>query len=126
MKKTMTMALGLAAALAATGAALADAKLARQLVMTPGKGVSFYMGSKHGITHFTAQDGACNLTVAIGEQPAQDGMNPTGSARVQVAVVPGKPARVGTSEGQVLVFDCAPDAQSMKLDMPENVKFKAQ
>lgn len=110
------------AAFAVTVATAAVAEV-RSLVVTPGKGVSFYMGSKHGITHFVPEDGACKLTVAIGEKPDQEGMNPTGTSRVVMSVVPGKPAKVETSEGQSLVFTCNPDLKTMNFDMPADFKY---
>lgn len=112
----------LSAVLVSAAAASAMAEV-RSLVVTPGKGVSFYMGSKHGITLFVPEDGACKLTVAIGEKPDQEGMNPAGTSRVIMSVVPGKPARIETSEGQALVFACSPDLQSMRLDMPPDFKY---
>jgi ABC-type sugar transport system substrate-binding protein len=110
-------------ALLAAMAAGAHGELARSLVLTPGKGVSFYMGSKHGITLFTPDNGACALTVTIAENPDQEGMASATASRVKMAVVPGRPARVETAEGQALVFACNPDAQSMKLDMPPDFKY---
>lgn len=111
------------AALAAVAAGAAAAEGMQSMVVTPGKGVSFYMGTKHGITHFLPGDGACKLTVAIGENPDMQGMNPAGTSRVIMSVVPGKPAKVETSEGQSLVFSCSPDLQSMKLEMPPDFKY---
>lgn len=119
----MNKTIAIVAAILVSGAAAAVAQETRSLVVTPGKGVSFYMGSKHGITHFIPEDGACKLTVAIGEKPDQEGMNPGGTSRVVMSVVPGKPARVETSEGQALVFTCNADAQSMNLVMPPDFKY---
>ena len=120
MKKSLAVVASLGAVVAF--AAVAHANV-RSLVLTPGKGVSFYMGSKHGITLFTPDKGACNLTVTIAENPDQEGMASATASRVKMAVVPGKPARVETAEGQALVFDCQSDGQTMKLDMPENFKY---
>ncbi len=95
-----------------------------ELVMTPGKGVSFYLGTKHGITHFLSDNGACLLTLAIGDNPDMEGMNPAASTRVTMTVVPGRPAKVDTTDGQVLMIGCAPDAQAMQLIMPPGFKLK--
>jgi hypothetical protein len=40
-----------------------------------------------------------------------------------MSVVPGKPARVETAEGQALVFACNADAQTMDLNMPADFKY---
>ncbi len=116
------IAAGLAACLAAASTA-AVAQNVRHLTLTPGKGVSFYMGSKHGITLFTPDNGACNLTVTIAENPDQQGMASMTASRVKMSVVPGKPARVETAEGQALVFACNADAQTMDLNMPADFKY---
>ena len=112
-----------AAALLAAGAVSASAENVRHLTLTPGKGVSFYMGSKHGITLFKPAEGACDLTVTIAENPDQEGMAGATASRVKMSVVPGKPARVETAEGQALVFSCNKDALSMDLNMPADFKY---
>lgn len=121
MSKPLTWAL--AACIVAAGSAAAMAENVRHLTLTPGKGVSFYMGSKHGMTLFKPDNGACDLTVTISENPDQTGMAASTASRVKMAVVPGRPARVETAEGQSLVFSCNPDVQSMVLDMPADFKY---
>lgn len=121
MFKPLAIAMSIAAITACAATAQANV---RSLVLTPNKGVSFYMGSKHGITLFTADKGFCNLTVTIAEQPNQEGMALGTASRVKMAVMPGKPARVETAEGQALVFACNPDGQSMNLDMPPDFKYQ--
>lgn len=105
-------------------AALAQAT--QTLVMTPGKGVSFYMGTKHGVTTFLSEGGACQLTVAIGDNPGMDGMNPTTSTRFTAAVMPGRPANLETTDGHSLKFTCGPGAQEMKLEMPPGFKLQSK
>lgn len=123
MAKTSALILCAAAAVGVAGAAQA-ADLVRSLTLEPGKGVSFYMGSKHGVTLFEQGQGACNLTVTIAEQPDQTGMAAATASRIKMAVVPDKPARVETAEGQALVFACSADAKTMKLDMPKDFKYQ--
>lgn len=117
--------LAIVAALAAVAACAATAQAARvrSLVLTPGQGVSFYMGSKHGITLFTPDKGVCNLIVTIAENPDQEGMALNSASRISMAVAADRPARVETAEGQALVFACSADGQTMKLDMPEDFKY---
>ena len=119
----MKWAAGALAALVATSSPAA-AEMVRELVMTPGKGVSFYMGTKHGITHFLNDNGVCVLTLAIGDNPDMEGMNPTASTRITMSVVPDRPAKVETTDGKVLMLGCAPGAQSMQLVMPPEFKVK--
>lgn len=116
--------LGIAAATLVALASGATAQNARELIMTPGKGVSFYMGTKHGVTHFLSANGACQLTVAIGDSPDMDGMNPSTSTRISMTVVPGQPAKVETTDGEALMLACAPGGGSMYLVMPPGFKLK--
>lgn len=102
----------------------AHAQNVNELVMTPGKGVSFYLGTKHGVTHFLSDNGACLLTLAIGDNPDMEGMNPSASTRITMTVVPGRPAKVETTDGQVLMIGCGPGAQAMQLIMPPGFKLK--
>jgi len=105
---------------AATGV-IADA--AKTVSLVPAKGVSFDLGSKHAMTLFTTENGACHLTVVIAEQPDMDGMAGHTASRVKVTVQPGTPARVETAEGKALVFICEPGANSMKVELPPDFKF---
>lgn len=122
MMKSIAALAALASVTAGISAGAADAAV-RSLVLTPGKGVSFFMGSKHGVTLFTADQGFCNLTVTLAENADMTSMSPGSASRIQMAVIPGKPARVETAEGQALVFACNADGQSMNLDMPPDFKF---
>ncbi len=124
MSKSMT-AVALTALLAVIPAAVL-AQGAQTLIMTPGKGVSFYMGTKHGITTFLSESGACQLTVAIGDNPGMDGMNPTASTRFSAAVMPGRPANLETTDGHSLKFTCDAAAQEMKLEMPPGFKLQSK
>lgn len=112
------------AAMIAMSSSVAAAETVRELVMTPGKGVSFYMGTKHGITHFLSDNGTCLLTLAIGDNPNMEGMNPAASTRITMTVVPGRPAKVETTDGKTLLLGCAPGAQAMQLVMPPDFKLK--
>ena len=111
-----------AAAFAVSSGASAETK--RELLMTPGKGVSFYMGTKHGITHFQSVSGACLLTLAIGDSPDMEGMSASSSTRVTMTVVPGSPAKVETTDGKTLLLGCLPGGQGMHLIMPPDFKLK--
>lgn len=115
---------GLAMGLALAAAVPAAAAEVRELVMTPGKGVSFYMGAKHGITTFLTEGGLCKLTVAVGDSPDTDGMNPGASTKMVTAVVPGQTTRLETTDGGALNFTCNAGAQSMRLEMPAEAKLK--
>lgn len=121
MRKPIALALSAALVAAFTGGAVAQN--VRSMMMTPGKGVSFYMGTKHGVVHFQPENGACKMIVAMGDQPDADGMAASASSRIVMSVVPGLPARIDTTDGQSLMFSCAPGAMAMKLDMPEGFKF---
>lgn len=124
MSNRMIIAIGVAAMTALSAAPAAAQQTVRELVMTPGKGVSFYVGTKHGITTFLSDNGACNLTVAIGDNPDMEGMNPSASTRFTAAVMPARPAKLETTDGHTLIFTCGPAAQAMHLLMPPEAKVK--
>lgn len=104
--------------------AAAFAESAKTVDLVPAKGVSFDIGSKHAMTLFTPENGACHLTVVIAEQPDMDGMAGHTASRMKVVVQPGTPARVETAEGKALVFNCAPDAKTMKVEVPADFKYQ--
>lgn len=126
MSKSMTFVASAALLLAAAAQANAQQHVqqnVRQLVLAPGKAVSFYLGSKHGITHFEPEVGGCRMIVAMAEKPAKSGMPESSPARIVMSVVPGRPAHIDTAEGQVLVFACNADGKTMTLTMPQDFKF---
>ena len=72
MSNNIQMLVACAAALSVTATAvIADA--AKTVSLVPAKGVSFDLGSKHAMTLFTPENGACHLTVVIAEQPDMTG-----------------------------------------------------
>lgn len=125
----------LGSAMLMAGVTAAEAQLVKQITISPGKGVSFFMGGQQGTAVFAPVAGACGLTVSISQMPAPagmsgmagmaGGMSPNGAkaASIRIQVMPGRPAHVDTPDGQQLVFNCGPDGQQMFLDMPTDFKY---
>lgn len=124
MIRANMIACGLALAMTLATTLPSSAEQVRDLEMSPGKGVSFHMGTKHGITTFLSDGGLCLLTVAVGDNPDVEGMNPTASTKMVTSVIPGKTARLETTDGDTLVFSCGEGASKMTLEMPAKATVK--
>lgn len=135
MKRMMAPIL-LASSLAMTAAAAVAAPSIKQITIEDGKGVSFHLGMQNGIAVFKQDAGACILSVSISPVAAPDSMSGmsgmsggmAGAAAkiaptMKVHVMPARPARLSTPDGQELVFNCGPDGKQMFLDMPDNIKI---
>jgi hypothetical protein len=69
-------------------------------LLTPGKGVSFNVGSKRAVGYFLNDNGTCKVTVVLAEATG-DGATPAPPAtRVNVSVAPGKSARIDARGGK--------------------------
>lgn len=128
---TKATAAALCAALALSSTAALGGQLVKQLTIPPGKGISFFMGGQQGTAIFTQESGACGLTVTIAQAQAADGMSGMSGSMVgtakassmKVQVMPARPARFDTPDGQQLVFNCGPDGTQMFLEMPTEFKY---
>jgi hypothetical protein len=128
---TKLTAAALAAALALSASAAVSGQLVKQLTISPGKGISFFMGGQQGTAMFNQASGACGLTIFISPNAAADGMSgmsgnmigTTGSSVFKVDVLPARPANFVTPDGQKLVFNCGPDGAQMFLEMPSEFKY---
>jgi hypothetical protein len=82
----------------------------------PLQGVSLHMGSKHAVGYFLTDNGACQLTLVVGDEISQDDVLPaTVSARFRAAVDAGRTARFDTGSGTELQFTCGPEATAMSV-----------
>ena len=130
MSKFATVASATAIVLSSDPVSATD--LVKQVSLAPGKGVSFFLGHQQGTAIFNKKDGACGLSVFT--SPASRGtmemsgmsgsmIGTTGDTVMWLEVMPGRPARLVTPEGQQLVFSCEPDAAHLLLDMPGGFKY---
>lgn len=94
------------------------------VALKPIRGQSFDVGNKRAVTYFKAADGICNLTLLMSDRLGDDGAIPaTAASRVNVAVAPGKTARIDTAEGKSLEFRCTAGAKVMTVKPLEQVAW---
>lgn len=135
MMKSKTAALSVA--LLAGTATIALADLTKQIAMSPGKGITFFMGAQQGTAVFKPEKEACGLTITFAQSPmpGTEGMSgmsggvsgmaaATKGASVKMEVLTARPAHVDTPDGQQLVFNCGPEAKQMFLNMPNELKYR--
>jgi hypothetical protein len=82
--------------------------------MKPMHAISLDVGSKHVVGYFLNAEGRCKLTLMVADVPRDETSEPSSQImRLRLTVEPGRPALVDTTEGRLLQFGCAPDAQAM-------------
>jgi hypothetical protein len=86
----------------------------RPIELKPGHAQSFDLGNKRAVSYFMERNGVCNLTLMLAD-PYTDDALPGAATRMNIQVVPGKPARIDTATGTSVGFVCAPEAVSMKV-----------
>lgn len=107
-KRTLALALGGAMFLAAASAPQAGERFEPK-TMKAMSAASFDVGAKHVIGYFLNRDGACKLTLMVGESTTLTGA----PARLQVSINWGKSAGFDAGEGKTLLFTCKPGATAM-------------
>lgn len=94
-------------------------------VMSPGRAVSFDVGSKHVIGYFYGKGKACHLAVVLADvDGGEQGFDSPGT-RVVVPVVPGKRVQVDASNGQSAEFHCGPGASRMTARIVDRAPYKS-
>jgi hypothetical protein len=119
---------GVAAVLALSAIAGAAGAVAEEptIVFKPLQGLSVYSGPKHAMAYFVSENGACQLTLVVGDTIAEDGVPPaTTPARFRAAVDAGRAARFDTGTGRELQFTCGPAATAMSLVSLKQVAISA-
>jgi hypothetical protein len=90
--------------------------------MKPLGATSLDVGSKHVVSYFLKADGQCKLTLMIADAARDENSEASAQIlRVRLMVEPGRPALVDTTEGRLLQFACAPDAQAMNATLLDQV-----
>lgn len=128
MKSTLsvTAPLGLMSLLAISAGVLsADAADRRVNMIRPGAGHSFEVGRSHVMTYFVADQGACNLTMVVGEAPGEEQMPTSAGTRFNTSIPGGRRARIDTAEGKSVEFTCAPGATMMSLRRLDTLAYSA-
>jgi hypothetical protein len=121
VKRMVTAAFGGALCLAAsTGLSAAESRSA--VTMKPLGATSLDVGSKHVVSYFLNADGQCKLTLMIADAARDEKSEPSSQIlRLRLMVEPGRAALVDTTDGRLLQFACAPDAQAMNATLLDQV-----
>jgi hypothetical protein len=106
----------------ATSTGLSAADSWSPMMMKPLRAVSLDVGSKHVVGYFVSTDGRCKLTLMIADTPRDESNAPPAEImRLRLAVDQGKSARVDTTEGKLLEFDCQLNAQTMSVAVHDQI-----
>jgi hypothetical protein len=119
MKRTVILGLLALAGWSAANAGTVQGDLA---VYKPSQGINQKFGSKVLVGYFLQRDGACAVSLFLGEN-AEDG-GATSAPRVQVNVPAGDTLKFGTAEGHALHIRCGEAATTLevkKLAAPEKL-----
>jgi hypothetical protein len=92
-------------------------------MMKPTRAKSLDVGTKRVISYFVASDGVCRLTAMIADR--NDEAAAAGAAQLQLAVEPGKTARIATADGNSLRFVCLGRAEAMTATVVNQVALGA-
>lgn len=93
--------------------------------VTPARGLTLDVGSKHTVSYFIPEGGVCNLTLMIADKANEDGEGSSVGARINTGIEAGKTARIETAEGKSLEFACAAGARSMQVRTLDVVAYSA-
>ncbi|MCX7899348.1 MAG: hypothetical protein N2444_04575 [Methylocystis sp.] len=120
--RKIPFAIALLGAYASTAIAFAGPGRADDLTLSPMQAASFNIGARHLVSYFVVAENGCKLTVMIADALEEDAITETGPAsRLQLAVNPGKNARLDTADGGAASFACAEDARAMTVSKIERL-----
>lgn len=95
-----------------------------QTMFKPMHGISLHVGSKHAVGYFLPVNGACQLTLVVGEEPNENqevlAVTPT---RFRATVKSGQHVRFDTGEGKELAFYCAQSATAMSVETMQQTAY---
>lgn len=89
----------------------------------PLHGISLHVGSKHAVGYFVPTNGVCQLTLVVGEEPAEDGVLAVTPTRFRASIKAGQHVRFDTGEGKELAFYCAQSATAMSVDTMQQTAY---
>ena len=93
--------------------------------VTPIKGISLVLGSKRAIGYYTAENGACNLTLMLQEIPVTDEDLKSSAVRVNMTIGAGTSSSLDTAEGPSVAFKCQPGAASLTFETIHRFAYDA-
>ena len=92
----------------------------------PLHGISVHVGSKHAVGYYQANDGVCELTLVVGEEPKAEEVLVQTPSRFRASIEAGQHARFDTGEGKELAFFCAPAAAAMSVETMQQTAYTAR
>ena len=125
--KTAFVALALSGLAIGHGAVPVRAGETSSLRVKPLKVVNLTLGTKRAIGYFTADNGACNMTMLIADVGTTDTPAAVNAARVNTVIGAGTSSRVDTESGPSVIMACETGAAAMNVQTVERVAYaKAQ
>src|SRR5690606_6253267 len=115
------LAVGAAAvAVAGLGATLPAASTRESAPWTsqyrPVQSITQAFGSKVASGYFLSRDGACALTLMVGERRDPEAPHALTAARLRVTLQPGEGLGLDSEEGPSLSVACGPDGKTLTVD----------
>ena len=89
----------------------------------PLHGISLHTGTKHAVGYFVPTGGTCELTLVVGEDPAEGDVAAVTPTRFRASVKAGQHARFDTGEGKELAFHCAQSATAMTVQTMQQTAY---
>jgi hypothetical protein len=83
------------------------------LVMSPGKGLSLDIGTKHAVSYFEGKTEGCQLTVVVAKNADGEVSEDSPGTRFTALVSPGASAIIDAADGKSAEFRCGPSAKNM-------------
>jgi hypothetical protein len=113
----------IASAAVATVLSLAGtlAASAADITMKPMQGLSFEVGSKHAVSYYLRDNGACKLVLTLAEAPNWDEGASLVATRFEAAIDGGSARRFDVGESKQLEFACGARADKMSVRWLEQV-----
>lgn len=125
MKRAMLLAgaIGLSSAFGAQGLQAAENS---KLILKPLHGVSFAVGKKRTISYFLQDNRKCRLMLIVCDIDTADAdVGRSTPSRLEVAINAGETARLDAPEGNALEYRCGDAAQTMSVQVINQVAFYA-
>ena len=84
-------------------------------VYKPIQAMSYVLGSKRAIGHFSQGDEACEVILMVAEVVDPEIATPTSAARLRLNLKPGQAAGLDSEEGQSIDMTCGPRAETLNV-----------
>jgi hypothetical protein len=99
-------------------------RAADAIVMTPGKGLSLEIGSKHAVGYFETKEAACHLTVVLADTEGGVSGSDSPGTRIVSLVSPGSALRLDAAKDKSAEFFCGPSGNKMNARVFERSPYR--